>query len=204
MELVQHHGPNALERRIGEQPSREHSFGNKSHPRSRADCLFKPNLVTGRLPNLFAHLPGHTSRRQSGSDPPRFQYNHFTTHNFKQSRRHAGRLTRARGCLNDKVRRSLERRDHLRQNRVHRKYNFAGHQFSSKHAPSPPSTPPPPLSSRLPRRAVGAQPRDLQFPFRSHKKYREQDGCTRMLVVPRAGNPDTWDENDGAKPHDCF
>jgi hypothetical protein len=98
-------------------------------------------LVTGRLPNLFAHLRGHTPRRQSGSDPPRFQHNDLTTDNFEQTRRHAGRFTRARGSLNDKVRRALERRNYLRQNRVHRKYKFADHQFSSEHAPSPPSTP---------------------------------------------------------------
>src|SRR5882724_11838399 len=84
---------------------------------------------------------GQTPRRQSGRNPPRFQNNHFTTDNFQQSRRHAGRLTRARRCLNDKVRRALERRNHLRQNRVHRKYRFVDHQFSSKHAPSPASTP---------------------------------------------------------------
>ncbi len=176
MEFVQHHGPHALERRIREQPPGQHSFRDKTHSGTCADRLFKPHLVTNRLANLFAHLPGHPPRRQAGSNPARFQHNDLTADDIQQCRRHTGRLTRARGCFNHKIRRALERRDHLRQNRVHRKYKFAYHQFSSKHAPPQASTPPPesngfpipvipipssemeappyPLSSRLSRPAV--------------------------------------------------
>jgi hypothetical protein len=34
--------------------------------------------------------------------------------------------------------------------------------------------------------------------------WRKSDGCTQRLVVPRAGNPDTWAENDGRSPTIAF
>ena len=57
MELIQHHGPNALQRRIGKQAPGQHPLGDKPQPGARADGFLKPHLVADRLANLLRPSP---------------------------------------------------------------------------------------------------------------------------------------------------
>ena len=117
--------------RLGSESSRRvktPSVTNRSRVRGPTSFL-KSDLVADSLTDLFAELPCDSPRRQSCRYPTRLEDHYFTSDNPEERWRHTGRLTRARWRFDYKVRITLQRRDDLRQQHVHRKRGFAVHQF---------------------------------------------------------------------------
>ena len=104
VEFIEHYGRHAFQMRIGKQTSRKYPFGDKSQPRARADCLFKPDLVPDRLADRFSQFPCDSTRRQSRRNPARLEHNHFAAYDSSQRWRHSSRLPRARRSYDHKVR----------------------------------------------------------------------------------------------------
>ena len=54
VKLVQDHGVDAREQRIGDQTARENAFGEESKPRARPGDFFEANLIADGFARLFA------------------------------------------------------------------------------------------------------------------------------------------------------
>ena len=104
MELIQDDSSHAIQGWVRKQAASQYAFGDKPQPGVWANRFIKPDLVADGLAQLFAEFPSDSFRRQSCGNPARLEHDHFTAHDPKKSRRHAGRLSRARRGFDHKVR----------------------------------------------------------------------------------------------------
>jgi len=99
VELVEHHGGDAAQQRIGQESPRQHTLGDESQAGAGAGDVLEPHLVAGRLPGSFAQFlrdpPGSGARGQ----PARLEHHHLPRDQVEQGGRYARRLACSRGSL---------------------------------------------------------------------------------------------------------
>ena len=119
MELVQEHGPDAAEGRVGEHAAGEDPLGHEANPGPRARYVLEAHLVADARADLLAELLRHSLRGQAGSQPPRLQDDNLPLgFRFEQRTRDARRLPCAGWCLEDQASALGEGSNHLREERV--------------------------------------------------------------------------------------
>src|SRR5512146_562512 len=133
MELVQDHGGDTLQSRVGDDAAGKNPFGHEFEPGAGTNLFFEADLVSNGLAYGFFHLEGYPPGSETRRNPPWLQHNDFAFDDLKKSGRDARRLAGAGWSFDDKGVPMLQRCGDLGQNRVYREDRFAVHRFSSKH-----------------------------------------------------------------------
>jgi hypothetical protein len=100
VELVDDHGADAGQDRVGHELAREHALGDEADPRARADRAVEADLVADGVTHALATLLGHALRGHARSQPARLQHHHVAVAGqpgVEQGGRDARGLARARG-----------------------------------------------------------------------------------------------------------
>ena len=99
VKLVEHHGADALQPRIGEQAARQHAFGEEAQARARPGDLFEAHLVADGLADALAAFGRDEARRQPRGEAARLEHEHLAVGEVEQGGRHARGLPRPGGRL---------------------------------------------------------------------------------------------------------
>jgi hypothetical protein len=140
MKFVEDNRIDTAQIRVAEQAAGEHAFCEEAETGAGAGDLFKADLIADCFSRALSKLGGYAASGQTSGDAARLQDKDFAGDELHQGRRDARGFARARRGFKNQIGRVAlsfaQGLKNLRQQRVYRQCDFAGHRVSSEHGKS--------------------------------------------------------------------